>query len=516
MELINLLTRGAAACGAAACNADGAAGSFARSARVAAFVRVFCAALVCWGVLLGSEACWATPTFDPPNPDVIEFDGEVVELSTVGLRVGVPRGGESMVQTIAGRVTAGVTLPDGLGSVLVQARETGNSTMSVLDLEKAVLRRTLFRSLTDERIEITIDLLLETDAGISLGRSPALPSAGRIVRPFYVRLKEDSPQPMRGFGVIPLGADSFVLYQLFCSDEAFERSRHVFELMLKSATLQEGESIDAEREPMILSGAEILGLLGPADYTAIITDFPDQFERIYRPAPGGAATDEEEVGYRRIRAWRGSIADLETGVADAGGPKDGYVLRVDGSVLLDDEFGGTSTAKSRAVYFLSEDRRRESWKVDMSISSEGRTKPEVWSEIGMRLDDSMSVQITNSKRDSSTIRPSIRGEGYISRLESYILPQLLIRAGKEGEFAFYAYDQTAELNRLRTVTAARATDRPGLWRITTVLSSEQEEAAEFNEYGRLIRSETTEGVVKRPIEFERLRSIWRSKGLSLD
>ncbi len=456
------------------------------------------------------------PTFEPPTRDIVSFTDNRVELETVGLTMAIPSGGEALVQTIGGRPTAGIILGDDLGTILMQSRETGGGTLSVLDLEKAVLRRTLFRTLSDERIELTIDLLVETEAGISLGRSPAVPSAGRILRPFYVRMKEETPQPMRGFGVIPIDEETFVLFQLICSDEAFEKARQVFELCLESARLTEGGELDAEREALIARGQRVLDGITTEAMRAIVSDVPDQFERIYRPAPGGAVADEEEVGYRRVRAWLGSVRDVETGKEDPKGAKTGFVLRVDGSVLLDDGFGGTSRADSRAVYYLSEDRKQESWKVDMSIHTEGAPKPEIWSEMGMRLGDSMSVQITNSNRDSSTIRPSIRGDGYVSRLEAYLMPQLLIHAEAEGEFAFYAYDQTAEVNRLRTVNASRAADRPGLWRVRTELSTDQWEASEFNEYGRLIRSETSDGLVKRPIEFERLYGIWNAKGLPLD
>ena len=460
----------------------------------------------------------AGPTFAPPDEGVVTFSDRTVELESVGLRMGIPEGGEGFIETIGGRPTAGVLLPDRIGTVLMQSREMGGATRSVLDLEKAVLRRTLLRSLNDERINIDIDLIFETSAGVSMGRSPALPSAGRIVRPFYVRLTEDSPEPMRGFGVIPIDPETFVLFQLVCADDDFEIARQAFELCLRSASLEEGEEIDDERASRIGAGRDALSGLTADDYAAVIEDFPDQFERIYRPAPGGAVADEEEVGYRRVRAWRGTLADVERGEPDptSRAAPTGYLLRLDGSVLLDDGFGGVSRADSRAVYYLSADRKQESWKVDMSIHTEGDPKPEVWSELGVRVGDTMSVQITNANRESSTIRPSIRGDGYVSRLESSIMPQLLIRAEAEGAFAFYAYDQAAEVNRLRTVTASRAADRPDLWRIRTELSSDQWEASEFNSYGRLIRSETSDGLVKRPIEFERLYAIWNAKGLPLD
>ncbi|MCA9299339.1 MAG: hypothetical protein KDA28_09745, partial [Phycisphaerales bacterium] len=239
---------------------------------------------------------------------------------------------------------------------------------------------------------------------------------------------------------------------------------------------------------------------------------PNQFERIYRPAPGGAEADEKEMGYRRVRAWMGSRNDLSTGEPSKDAKPDGYLLRIDGLVLLDDG----RRADSKSVYFLSRDRRQEAWTMTMAIRGSGAAKPEVWSELGARSGSSMSVQVNQGGRSSHTLRPSIEGPGYISQLESYLLPQLLIRAGKPGKYAFYAYDQSAESNRLKTVELGRVDDRPGLWRTTTRRVDEQFETADFNEYGRLIRSESSDGLIKRPIEFDRLYRIWESKGLPLD
>lgn len=466
--------------------------------------------------LLNVSIVSAEPAFGPPDPDVIEFGSETAELQSIGLKLGLPIGSKATVQTIGSRVTVGVILPDQLGSVLMQVRDTAGKKRSVLDMERAVLRRTLYRTLSDERLDRVIDFQFETQAGVSLGRSLAIPCAGRIVRPFYVFLSDDSPEPMRGFGIIPIDTDHFVFFQLVCSSTNFEKSRQVFELMLGSATIAETEKIDTERGSLIAAGATALAALSQADYSNIISDIPDGFERIYRPASQSPPADEQEVGYRRVRAWIGSIADIETGKPDPDGPTDGYLLRIDGSVLLDDGLGGTNRADSRAVYYLSMDRNQESWKVDMSVHSDGRTKPEVWSEIGMRVGNSMSVQVTNSKRESSTLRPSIGEAGYISRLEAAILPKLLIHAGNPGDFAFYAYDQTAEVNRLRTVNLQRDQDRPGIWMIKTDIAENQSEQAEFNNYGRLIRSETSKGLLKRPIEFDRLYKIWNAKDLPLD
>jgi len=362
----------------------------------------------------------------------------------------------------------------------------------------------------------------QTSTGQLLGRSPFINSDDRIIRPFYFSLGEkddggDTPRTIRGVAVVPVTAGEYAQFNLFTRETTFDRARAQFEVMLGSVDLVDAAAIDQSRGQAIAAGQEALDSLSRADYDAVVSDVPEQFERIYRPVPGGAEGDEDEVGYRRLRAWIGPRSDLdrrEPSESDgaAPGPNDGYLLRLDGLVFLE----GGNRADSRAVYFLSRDRTQEAWVVEMAVRGPGRSEPEIWTEIGARSGDSMTVRIKQAGNASRTARPLIEGDGYISRLETTLLPQLLIKAGEPGEFAFYSYDQAAEANRLRFVTLERPDDRPGLWRVTTRRVDEQTETAEFNEYGRLISSKTSDGLIKRPIEFERLYRLWESKGLPLD
>ncbi|MBZ0172200.1 MAG: hypothetical protein K8E66_07470, partial [Phycisphaerales bacterium] len=454
----------------------------------------------------------AQPVFEAPDPANVELADTPLTLEAIGLRLFPQAGSSSFTQTVAGMVTSTIRLNGGAGTVSIQRRTTTRTDLSLLEIEETLLKKTL--GLPDATSGVSIDDAIETGVGRSLGRSPTIASAGRIARPFYILLNESSDEPYRGFAVLKLTSVDFVLFQLSADDVHFERAREVYEVMLGSAELLTHDVLNERRGTEISAGVALLGGLSAAAYEAVIRDCPEQFERIYRPAPGGAEADEKEIGYRRVKAWIGPREDLMAAEptrpgADDGG--DGFLLRIDGLVLLDDG----RRADSKSVYYLSRDRRQEAWSVTMAIRARSG-KPDVWTELGARSGDSMSVQINQAGQSAHTIRPAIEGEGYISRLESYLIPQLLIRAGKPGEYAFYSYDQAAESNRLRRIELARVPDRPGLWRVTTRRVDEQFETADFNEYGRLIRSETSDGLIKRPIEFDRLYRIWESKGLPLD
>jgi hypothetical protein len=465
--------------------------------------------LALFATLLGTLTLCATaqPVFPAPDPGKVILADSPVRVPALGLKITPPTGSSSLTQSLGGQVAATIILPDNIGSVGVHRRALVRDDLTLIELESALLKRAL--GLPDVATGITIETEVSTGEGESLGRSPFIAAGGLVFRPFYIRMREGD-NPFQGFAILLTARTEFLLFQLFTTEPHFDRAREMFEVMLATVELDDAASTDRQRGEAIEAGVTLLAGLSPEEYDAIIGDFPEQFERIYKPAPGGAEGDETEVGYRRIKAWIGPREEL-TGETPRPNSPDGYLLRIDGLVLLDEE----RRADSRSLYFLSRDRAQEAWSVEMAIRGPGG-KPEVWSEIGARSGTNMSVQISRGGGVSHTIRPQIEGPGYISRLESYLLPQLLIKAGETGRYAFYSYDQAAEANRLRFVELTDTPERPGLWRVITRRTDDQGETAEFNQFARLIRVETTEGVLKRPIEFERLYSLWESKGLPLD
>lgn len=456
----------------------------------------------------------AQPVFPEPDPARVTLADESLRLDTLGLSITPPAGSTSHTQSIGGRVTSSIIFPDQAGVVSIQRRTTTREDLSLIEIEEALLKKTL--DLPDAVQGVTIETQVETGVGQALGRSQFIAAAGRIIRPFYVRLNDVQDDPFRGFAVIRTSSVDFVLFQLFAPERDFDKAREMFEVMLQTTATDGASEADDRRGEFVNAGVDLFSRLTHADYEAVVKDFPEQFERIYRPAPGGAPADEQEVGYRRVRAWLGHRDELTdkqpARQTDQSREPTGYLLRIDGLVLLEDG----RRADSRSIYYLSKDRRQEAWSVEMAIRHIGGGRPEVWTELGARSGRSMSVQISQGGSSTHTVRPLIEGPGYLSRLESFLVPQLIIQADKPGEYAYYSYDQTAEVNTIRSVEAERVPDRPGLWRVTTRRPDEQSETSEFNEYGRLIRSETSDGLIKRPIEFDRLYSIWQSKGLPLD
>ncbi|HHN78775.1 MAG TPA: hypothetical protein ENK11_08920, partial [Phycisphaerales bacterium] len=361
----------------------------------------------------------AVPVYPAPDPSQVTLADTPLVLEAIGLEFFPEAGSNAYTQTLGGLVTSTLALSDNTSSVSVQRRTTSRDDLSLVEIEGSILERAL--KLPESITGITIDEQVESRSGRFLGRSPAIPAAGRIVRPFYVLLKDETTTPYRGFAVLKLSASDFVLFQLFTDEAHFEKARNTFEIMLTTAKPIETEALNSELAEAVRAGVERLASLSPQAYDDVVNDFPDQFERIYRPAPGGAQADEKEVGYRRVRAWIGSKSDLTDAKPHHDGKGDGYILRIDGLVLLDDG----RRADSRGVYYLSRDRRQEAWSVTMAIRSDN-AEPEVWNELGARAGKSMSVQINEAGRSTRTFRPAIEGEGYISRLESYLLPQLLI------------------------------------------------------------------------------------------
>ncbi len=181
---------------------------------------------------------------------------------------------------------------------------------------------------------------------------------------------------------------------------------------------------------------------------------------------------------------------------------------------------------STAIYFLSRDRQEEAWSVvnglrelkkspggGLVVGKDTRTITEVGARSGAKL----SVSISGGGVPERTIKPSIQGEGYISRLESLLLPQILVKLATPADFGFYAYESAAEQIRLRRDSLDAPPDRPGLWRLTTRLHEDaRPQTTLLTSTGLLIESQLGDGRAWAPTDLKSLKRLWEAKQLPMD
>ncbi len=156
----------------------------------------------------------------------------------------------------------------------------------------------------------------------------------------------------------------------------------------------------------------------------------------------------------------------------------------------------------------------EAWTVKNAFRKDGKT--DVLSEIGARTGKSMVVNIEGTGRPQRTITPVFQGDGYISAVEAWMLPQLLLKAGVTTDFAFYTYRSEVGGITMRRDTLAQPADKPGLWVLTSRLSDDKRpQISYFNGKGELIRTEMVDGSIWEPITKDALVQLWTTKNLPM-
>jgi len=334
-------------------------------------------------------------------------------------------------------------------------------------------------------------------------------SAERVY--FAVPGAAGGPAVVRGLTVFKTTANKFVTFELVTTEPQFAAARRIYETVVATATFEDSTALSSDRAGVIMAGTKVIEGLRPEAYEAVLAAQPERWERLYKPAPGGADADATEIGYRRIRTHVGTRAELVgAGGGRVGDRQEGYIVQMDARIL-----DRGLTYDSNSVFFMSPDRNDEAWTIRNAIRKD-RTVDQ-FNETGARSGVNMSVKVDGTGRAEQLFRPTFQREGYLSRVEAWLLPQLLIRAGVEANFGFYSFQSDAGLVRLRRDSLDQLPDRPGVWQLTTKLGEDKPaQVGYFNEKGEHIRTEMHDGSVWEPVTIEKLGRLWKSKGLPMD
>lgn len=352
---------------------------------------------------------------------------------------------------------------------------------------------------------------------------------------FYVALPrgQETTPVVRGFTVVQVASQQFVSFDLLTTIDKFDAVRPVYEAMVATVRFGNPEEITAQRGAAIDAGLEVVRSLSTEDFAAVLggAEGREKWIRMFRPAPTGARSDAEEVGYTRIKTRIG-----QRGLIDPTRPKsrwlqsdrqEGYIVDIDARFL-----SNGMVVDSKAVYFMSPDREQEAWTVRNAFRdlAEGGSNtaakppqerkkaaakmPTVATEVGARSGNSMQVTISATGRGDEVIKPTLQSEAYISRVEALLMPQLLVRQKRTMEYGFYNWHGPESKIKLRRDTVDQPIDRPGVWQVTTRIGDDDRtQVAIYNEAGELIRTVMPDGVVCEPSGAQEIAKLWESKNL---
>lgn len=448
----------------------------------------------------------------------VELSEEPQMLESIGLKF-FPPAGAKVIQDTAGKdARLTVVAADESWQINVTAPRTSNPDLTVTTACDELIAKLLERvgqvDKGTQEIKTLGKVLSRSDKLVLDSDRPEL-----LGEQFVVSLprSKDATDTIRGYTLVKIAADRFVNFELITTADKYQAAGSIYQIVIRTAKFEDAGRTVAARAAAVAAGKTVFGSLTDEALREIMKQRSGRFERLYRPAVGGARMDETEVAYRRITAWFGKRGELDPSRPakdfTAAEKEEGYLLRTDARYV-----SGPQVVDVSGTFFIRPDRSMEAWVIRQAIREVGKKDTiGISTEKGAREDNIISVVTEVTGRPDESVKTQVSGDGYLSRFESMLLPQILIRSKVPTEFGFYVYQSEAGKVQLRREVLEQPVDRPGLWKLTTRLSEDRKPMVSlFNDQGDLIRTELSDGSIWEPIDPKALVRLWRDKNLPLD
>ncbi len=454
-------------------------------------------------------------TAQPATP---RLSDQVLERPSVGLTTSLPMNVSVTTYQMSGAGVSRITLPDIAALINVSDRR----------LTEAKTPRQIADSIINDNLAAVSALSIDTAAPndssrrLETAKGKVLSHETREVggwpaEVFYLQLASVTGEDAaRGYAVFMPTPTSVAIYELQTSARDLAAARPYFEMLVDSTRIVDPSVIDAERGVGVEAGLSFMQSLRPEDYERTIRDLGDEwrFERFYKPAESGADRDAEELGYRMTRYSVGTRGDLksqsERGGSSPADRQKGYLVHQRARLLLDDRLVDID-----AAFFMTPDRASESWTIRQTVRPlAGGSKVIITNlvETAVRDRSDLFISRTEGSNLPASIRPAIEGVGYISRLETYLMPYLLMHQDATGSHRFYAFNQSVDRVTLREdILTPR--EGGGFKYVSRPSEGHPGQTVLFDARGQPVRADLPGNQVWEPITGERLLKIWKDKGL---
>lgn len=468
--------------------------------------------LACLAALFGAgETGWAQhapATTSGPSVAPELITEAPYEIPSLGLSVFLPRDALVDLSRVQGGRTSVMVRPQGAETKWVIQIHNSISSDHSLTLNAAIgniiAQREAQYTRKDERGR-SVSLVR------TFGRTDDLMIGPHRSERVYLDVPTRPDVPATGYTLFQTGPGQFVIFQIDCATAAFPALQSLYETMVATVQFRDPTELQADRAAAILGGQALLRGFNSSDLAATLDEKPVYY-RLYKPSKSGATGDAEELGYQRIQARAGKAGELDPSKLEgrwtAADRREGYIVRIDARTLA---LG--SVVDSVSIFFLSIDRTSELWSITMQVRKDGQT--EQWTETGIRRDKQLTVKTARSGSEPTSADWSPLPDGYISRVEAYLLPRLAVRARTPGIFGFYSYESGLGKMTLRRDTFDQS--ESGGWTCITQQSENSPPIkSTLDDQGRPTKREMADGGLMEPVEVERLRRIWKDKRLPMD
>ncbi len=447
----------------------------------------------------------------PVNAGTARLAEEPQRIDAVGLTFYPLEDMRTETTSIAGQSSISLKPADGSWVVNVLTPRTSSPGTSIEDVCNEAIKQITAAAgavFQDGKLQGWRGKILAQDYKLNVNGMPA----GR----FYLEVPQGEKDPAlaRGYTVFKVGNDRFTIFDLTTTAKDFDKVKGQYETLVGTARFQDPGELAAARGAAVSAGIKLLEKFDEQALRDLVTGTPERWERLYIPGKTGAASDDTEVAYRRIRAWLGKRGEVnaarKTDSLRGIEAQEGILVRIDARQVVNGR-----VYDSQGIYFTSFDGEEETWTLSNTVR-DGKDKS-LATETGARSGKSMTVSTVVTGDPGQTIKPVIQGDGYISRVQSFLLPQLLVKGGIPADYGFYVYQSDTGNIRLRRDELSQPSDSPNVWRISTKLKEEGKPMVSlFNKKGELVRTEMPDGSRWEPTTLNQLVKLWREKNLPLD
>jgi hypothetical protein len=448
---------------------------------------------------------------EQPLPGVL-FEGEPYELQDLGLVLYLPVGSTISRSFIPGGHQAFLIEPDdGAWSLQIFVEKVLSLDMTPQRyLDNAIKLKQERRQ--EQFLPITKTAPLPYT---EVDRTDVLKVSGLTGSRVYLQAPGVTTSPVIGLAAFQLDQREFLAFQFDTPIEHFEQTRQVFETIVAATRYEPPDPTrKAERAAMLAAGERFLESLTPQDLEAALPSGPTIL-RIYEPAKTGSDADAKEIGYQRVHIRTGQLGETTTRPRHtwtATERRFGFIATLEGRFLE-----GSNVIDVNATLYLSRDRTEETWSLITTVTGPNRETGKIESHSNnqtiLRNGPRLTSRITAPATSPIVKDWVIPDRGYISGVETYLLPRLIANANLEVPFAFYHFHTARDRISLRQDTFTR--NATGWTRREIRSELEPPYVSTYKANGELIRTGLPNGSVIEPIEPDRLVQLWKSKNLPI-
>lgn len=445
-----------------------------------------------------------SPTATPPTAAkgvTTAFEPAPFTLEDARITLLIPKGAKSEAQHGAGAAEIQIIPEDKSWIIRIYTRQFADRGMTTGELMKSQI----------ELVEASV--AQEGAKASTIEHNKIAMVAGRPAERIYLQVpsKDGKNEIVRGITVFKSQPGSFVFCDVLCDKSRFDAARVAYEDTQTTLSVVDQAESQERVAALIKAGSQLLASLSEADLKEIASR-PERWERLYVPAPDGDEAKAREVGYRRIQTGfgkRSQFTQFGSGADDA----PGFFIQIDSRLRV-----GENYADMQGIFFMSVDRKEELWTLSTALKTPEKTHTA--RELGARKGDAMTITTTdgNSLANSKPVHATIPPEGYICRVEHYLLPQILVKQKVLSDFGFYSYQHEDKQIKMRRDALTQADKNGKVFELTTSLRSMGGEKSlvqttRIRDTGELIETRLADGSVWEPSSVQRLLELWRSKGL---